>query len=67
MSELQVIGVPGIPEVAPGVNLGKLIAQSIGEAGLKVKDRDILVVAQKIVSKAGPRPMARTPGWLRSF
>ena len=52
MSELQVIGVPGIPEVATGVNLGTLIAQSIGEAGLKVKDRDILVVAQKIVSKA---------------
>ncbi len=52
LSELQVIGVPGIPEVATGVNLGKLIAQSIGEAGLEVKDRDILVVAQKIVSKA---------------
>ncbi len=52
LSELQVIGVPGIPEVATGVNLGKLIAQSIREAGLEVKDRDILVVAQKIVSKA---------------
>ncbi len=52
MSELQVIGVPGIPEVAAGVNLGTLIAQSIGEAGLGLQDRDILVVAQKIVSKA---------------
>ncbi len=52
MSELQVIGVPGIPEVTTGANLGTLIAQSIGEAGLEVKDRDILVVAQKIVSKA---------------
>ena len=52
LSELQVIGVPGIPEVTTGANLGTLIAQSIGEAGLEVKDRDILVVAQKIVSKA---------------
>ncbi|MCZ6770112.1 MAG: coenzyme F420-0:L-glutamate ligase [Acidobacteria bacterium] len=52
LSELQVIGVPGIPEVATGVNLGTLIAQSIGKAGLEVKDKDILVVAQKIVSKA---------------
>jgi len=52
VSELRVIGLPGFPEVTTGANLAALIAQSIGEADLEVKDKDIFVVAQKIVSKA---------------
>ena len=38
--------------MSTGANLAALIAQSIREAGLEVKDKDIFVVAHKIVSKA---------------
>lgn len=52
VSELNVIGLPGLPEVSTGADLAALIAQSVGDARLEVKDRNIFVVAQKIVSKA---------------
>ena len=55
LSELRVIGLPGFPEVARGARLGTLIAQSLRKADLEVKDKDILVVTQKIVSKAEGR------------
>ena len=50
MRRLELIGVTGLPEVRPGDDLGELIAASAQlEAG------DILVVAQKVVSKAEGR------------
>jgi coenzyme F420-0:L-glutamate ligase/coenzyme F420-1:gamma-L-glutamate ligase len=45
-----VIGVSGLPEVRPGDDLAELIA---AQAGLR--DEDIVVVAQKVVSKAEGR------------
>ena len=50
-SEIQVIGVRGIPEVKTGDDIVSLIA----EAGVQIEDGDILVVTQKIVSKAEGR------------
>ncbi|MBV9025539.1 MAG: coenzyme F420-0:L-glutamate ligase [Streptomycetaceae bacterium] len=47
----QVWGVPGIPEVQPGDDLAKLIA----EASPDLADGDILLVTSKIVSKAEGR------------
>jgi coenzyme F420-0:L-glutamate ligase/coenzyme F420-1:gamma-L-glutamate ligase len=52
VTEVSVSGLPGFPEVSRGANLPVLIAQSVRTAGLEVKDRNIFVVAQKIVSKA---------------
>jgi coenzyme F420-0:L-glutamate ligase/coenzyme F420-1:gamma-L-glutamate ligase len=52
ISEVSVIGLPGLPEVSTGADLAALIAQSVRDARLEVKDRNIFVVAQKIVSKA---------------
>jgi len=52
---IAVIGVPGLKEVAPGDNLGELIVQALGGAGLRAEDGDIFVVTQKIVSKAEGR------------
>lgn len=50
MSSLTAIGVEGLPEIEQGANLGELIA------GLtKVEPGDVLVVAQKVVSKAEGR------------
>jgi coenzyme F420-0:L-glutamate ligase/coenzyme F420-1:gamma-L-glutamate ligase len=47
---VEVIGVPGLPEVRPGDDVGELIA-----AHTRLRDQDIVVVAQKIVSKAEGR------------
>jgi len=42
----------GIGEVAPGVDLGAILAAALRGAGLTMRDGDILVVTSKIVSKA---------------
>ncbi|HEY7298037.1 MAG TPA: coenzyme F420-0:L-glutamate ligase [Xanthobacteraceae bacterium] len=47
--------VPGIPLIAPGDDLGKIIIEAIVKSGLQLIDGDILVVAQKVVSKAQGR------------
>lgn len=54
-SEIQIIPVTGLPEVVEGDDLGALIAQAVRSASLEVCDRDLFVVAQKIVSKAEGR------------
>src|ERR1700742_2223892 len=51
MSEFSVRGVPGLPEVAAGADLGALIADAAGD----LRDGDIVVVTSKIVSKAEGR------------
>ena len=51
----QTIGVTGIPEIGPGDNLGYLISDAAREQGTPVAEGDILVVTQKIVSKAEGR------------
>lgn len=50
MKRLELIGVEGLPEVRPGDDLSELIA---GHAALQ--SGDVLVVAQKVVSKAEGR------------
>ncbi len=47
MSELRVIPVEGLPEVTEGMQLGKLIAERTN-----LEPGDIVVISQKIVSKA---------------
>jgi len=45
----------GFPTVRPGDNLAALIIASLGENGISAQDGDILVLAQKIVSKSEGR------------
>lgn len=52
ISEVRILSVPGIPIIAPGDDLARLIQQAAQNAGLKLHDGDIVVVTQKIVSKA---------------
>jgi coenzyme F420-0:L-glutamate ligase/coenzyme F420-1:gamma-L-glutamate ligase len=52
---LELIAVSGIPQVTAGDHLGNIIAESIASANLTLIDGDVLVVAQKIVSKAEGR------------
>lgn len=47
--------VRGIPLIEPGDDLGAIIIDGIRAAGIAPHDRDVLVVAQKIVSKAEGR------------
>lgn len=55
MSEVRIIAVGGVPEVRPGDDLPALIAGSVRSGASAVKDGDVLVVTQKIVSKAEGR------------
>ena len=47
--------IPGIPLVRPGDDLAGLIAAALDKAAIALADRDVLVVAQKVVSKAENR------------
>jgi coenzyme F420-0:L-glutamate ligase/coenzyme F420-1:gamma-L-glutamate ligase len=53
--EISLIAVRGIPEIAAGDDLGLLIARGVRAMGLELADKDIIVIAQKIVSKAEGR------------
>jgi coenzyme F420-0:L-glutamate ligase/coenzyme F420-1:gamma-L-glutamate ligase len=50
--QLQVIGLVGLPEVRPGDDLPSLIIEAARAQGTAVQDGDVLVVTQKVVSKA---------------
>ena len=52
---LELIALPDFPLVQPGDDLAELIAATAGSSGTKLADDDIVVVAQKIVSKAENR------------
>lgn len=75
MSELRVVPLPELPEVQPDDDLGRLAAEawwalSVADPELAPHTDDVLVVTQKVVSKAegrivrladvGPRPEAVT-------
>jgi coenzyme F420-0:L-glutamate ligase/coenzyme F420-1:gamma-L-glutamate ligase len=49
---IQIIGIDGIPEVQPGANLVRLIADALVESNTPLLDGDVVVVTHKIVSKA---------------
>ena len=53
--QLQVIGIVGLPEVRPGDDLPSLIIEAARAQGTGIRDGDVLVVTQKVVSKAEGR------------
>jgi coenzyme F420-0:L-glutamate ligase/coenzyme F420-1:gamma-L-glutamate ligase len=52
---ISVLPVAGIPEVRPGDDLAGLIADGLTAGGIGLADEDVLVVTQKVVSKAEGR------------
>ena len=54
-ARLELIGLDGIPEVLAGDDIALLITEAAAAAGLDLADDDVLVVTQKIVSKAEDR------------
>jgi len=49
---LEVIPVPGMPEVGRGDDLAGLFLQALAADGEQLLDRDVVVITQKVVSKA---------------
>lgn len=58
MRQLTLFGLTGIPEVEAGADLAQLLIEAIDRAKLKLERDDVLVIAQKIVSKAEGRVVA---------
>ena len=54
-AEVRIIGLSGLPDVTPGLDLAQAIAEAAKAQGLLFEGGDILVVTQKIVSKAEGR------------
>jgi coenzyme F420-0:L-glutamate ligase/coenzyme F420-1:gamma-L-glutamate ligase len=60
VAELRIVPLPELPEVQPGDDLGRLAAESwwalaVADSGLAPQPDDVLVVTQKVVSKAEGR------------
>jgi coenzyme F420-0:L-glutamate ligase/coenzyme F420-1:gamma-L-glutamate ligase len=51
----EVIGVEGLPEIGRGEDLARLIARAAAAQGTSLEAGDLLVISQKIVSKAEGR------------
>ena len=55
MTSLEVIALPGLPLIRPGDDVVELVASAFKRDGVAPRTGDVLVVAQKIVSKAEGR------------
>jgi coenzyme F420-0:L-glutamate ligase/coenzyme F420-1:gamma-L-glutamate ligase len=70
---VHLLPLPGIPDVRPGDDLPRLIARAISESRVGAKAGDVLVICQKVVSKAEGRivdletvsPSAFATAWAR--
>jgi coenzyme F420-0:L-glutamate ligase / coenzyme F420-1:gamma-L-glutamate ligase len=54
-ARLELFALPGLPMVRAGDDLPALILAGLDRAGQTLRDRDVVVIAQKIVSKAEGR------------
>ena len=54
-ARLQLFALPGLPMVRAGDDLPAMIRAGLDRAGETLRDRDVVVIAQKIVSKAEGR------------
>lgn len=52
---VRLLPIPGLPLVAPGDDLGQLVAAAMVACTVVPSDGDVLVIAQKVVSKAEGR------------
>lgn len=55
VKRVEIFGLETIPVVKPGDDLGALIVRAAEEEGVGINDGDIIIVAQKVVSKAEGR------------
>jgi coenzyme F420-0:L-glutamate ligase/coenzyme F420-1:gamma-L-glutamate ligase len=50
-ARLELLAVPGMPDFRPGDDLAALVVQGLRTASMTLQDGDVVVIAQKIVSK----------------
>src|SRR5690349_7424884 len=55
INQLTIVGLRGVPMVQPGDDLAAVTLAAYRDTGLAAEDGDVLVLAQKIVSKAEGR------------
>lgn len=55
MSGVSFVALPGLPEISPGGDLAGMIALALQSAALAPRAFDVIVVAQKIISKSEGR------------
>jgi coenzyme F420-0:L-glutamate ligase/coenzyme F420-1:gamma-L-glutamate ligase len=55
LRKLEVIGIGGFPEVQKGDDIAGLLHSALRDSGLELQDGDVVVIKQKIVSKAEGR------------
>ena len=60
MRKIEMFALQGIPSIAPGADLARTILDAAAGSGVTFADGDIVVVAQKIVSKAEGRLVSLT-------
>ena len=53
--EVRVIGIEGMPEIQPNDDLGEMLVDACQAQGAHLDTGDVLVVTQKVVSKAEGR------------
>ena len=58
MNPVSIFPVPGLPEIVHGAALATLILDGVQRLGLSLESSDVLVVTQKVVSKAEGRVLA---------
>lgn len=58
--KLEVVAIDGVPEVITGDDIPGLIATAADSSGVRIGGEDIVVIAQKIVSKAEGRAVDRS-------
>jgi coenzyme F420-0:L-glutamate ligase/coenzyme F420-1:gamma-L-glutamate ligase len=64
-AELRITALPGLPRIVQGDDLAALVVSALGRANIELRSDDVLVFAQKIVSKAEGRRIdlkSVTPG-----
>jgi coenzyme F420-0:L-glutamate ligase/coenzyme F420-1:gamma-L-glutamate ligase len=54
-TRLEIIAIPGLPMVRAGDDVSSIIVEACQQSGLPLREGDVVVVAQKIVSKAEGR------------
>lgn len=72
---IEIFPVVGLPEIKPGDDVARLIAEALVAQDVRIQPGDVLVVAQKIVSKAEGRivlldsiePSERALSWAKAW
>lgn len=61
-ARVELIAVPGLPEVTAGADLAGLVVAALSGSGIGVEDGDVLALTSKVVAKSEGRYLDPVPG-----